>query len=394
MRRPRRAAVEPNPGGILALKDIVGRKREIEAYWRILKRQSLVLGAERRLGKTHILLKMHAEGRNGFISFYQDLEGIHSILELIRDIYRTIRPRLSTAGKLKAQMIAAWDAIVPKRYGDLELPDAAKNWKVLLRTAINDVLKVVPEPHRAIFMWDELPLMLYNIQQREGSSAVIELLDILRQVRQAHARLRFIFTGSIGLHLVLRALRAQGNANDPLNDMYADSVPPMREDEGFELARRILESLDPLPADIDAVARRMVNSVNGYPYFLHHVADELSRRDVGAVPADVDDVVTALIENPADRAHLGYFRSRIDTYYVESDIAIALALLDGLSVTEGSTDLETLVNLARHHCPALTDQAARTCLLLLEQDHYVQLTNSRYDFRWVILKRWWRRTVP
>ena len=383
--------MEPNPGGRLALTDIVGRSREIERYWRILRRQSLVLGAERRLGKTHIVWKMQAEGREGFVTFYQDLEGIHSILELVRDIYRTIGPRLSTVGKLKADMIAAWETIVPKRYGALDLPDAKNNWKILFRTAINDVLKVVPASEKVVLMWDELPLMLYNIQQREGSSAAIELLDVLRQLRQIHGtRLRFIFTGSIGLHLILRALRAQGNSNDPVNDMYTESVPPMRENEGLELARRILESLNPVPTDINAVATRMVDRVSGYPYFLHHVADRLSRLDAGATPADVDDAVTALIEDPDDGAHLGYFRFRIDTYYLPDEIPIALALLDSIAGSERSVDFETLVNLARHRCPEIREEDARTSLMLLRQDHYIQLVNARYDFRWVILKQWWK----
>ncbi len=53
-----------NPGGRLGVEDIVGREQEIQRYWKILERQGLVLGAERRLGKTHIVLKMHELGRD------------------------------------------------------------------------------------------------------------------------------------------------------------------------------------------------------------------------------------------------------------------------------------------------------------------------------------------
>ena len=47
-----------NPGGRLDTKDIIGRDNEIDRYWGVLQRQGLVLSAERRIGKTHILLKM------------------------------------------------------------------------------------------------------------------------------------------------------------------------------------------------------------------------------------------------------------------------------------------------------------------------------------------------
>ena len=50
-----------NPGGRLDIRDVVGRDNEIARYWEILARQGLVLSAERRIGKTHIALKMRDE---------------------------------------------------------------------------------------------------------------------------------------------------------------------------------------------------------------------------------------------------------------------------------------------------------------------------------------------
>ena len=46
-----------NPGGRLNTKDVTGRDGEIARYWRVLERQGLVISAERRIGKTHIVLK-------------------------------------------------------------------------------------------------------------------------------------------------------------------------------------------------------------------------------------------------------------------------------------------------------------------------------------------------
>ena len=52
-----------NPGGRLNTRDVVGRDNEIARYWRVLERQGLVISAERRIGKTHIVLKMRDECR-------------------------------------------------------------------------------------------------------------------------------------------------------------------------------------------------------------------------------------------------------------------------------------------------------------------------------------------
>ena len=70
-----------NPGGRLNTKDVMGRDGEIARYWHVLERQGLVISAERRIGKTHIVLKMRDECRSGYLPIYQDLESVHSIAD-------------------------------------------------------------------------------------------------------------------------------------------------------------------------------------------------------------------------------------------------------------------------------------------------------------------------
>ena len=91
-----------NPGGRLDTKDIIGRDKEIDRYWRVLQRQGLVLSAERRIGKTHILFKMREECQGGYVPFYQDLEAVHSIGDLIRSIYATAQQSLGAMPNVKA----------------------------------------------------------------------------------------------------------------------------------------------------------------------------------------------------------------------------------------------------------------------------------------------------
>ncbi len=79
-----------NPGGRLDTKDLIGRDDEIARFWRVLERQGLVISAERRIGKTHIVWKMRDECRPGYVPFYQDLERVHTTAELARSIYRTV----------------------------------------------------------------------------------------------------------------------------------------------------------------------------------------------------------------------------------------------------------------------------------------------------------------
>ena len=215
-----------NPGGRLDTKDIIGRDNEIDRYWRVLQRQGLVLSAERRIGKTHILFKTREECQGGYVPFYQDLEAVHSIGDLIRSIYATVQQSLGAMPNVKAYIVK-WSTLLPKKIGGIDLPTAGGSWQALFAEVFDDLINAADDNTRILMLWDEFPLMLHNLQRRAGNETPIQLLDHLRALRLARAdRLRFLFTGSIGLHLVLRSLREAGSANDPVNDMLSLTVPP------------------------------------------------------------------------------------------------------------------------------------------------------------------------
>jgi hypothetical protein len=301
-----------NPGGMLDPKEIVGRDREIARYWSVLGRQGLLLGGERRIGKTHILRKMHEEGHPGFVTVYQELEGIQSLSELVRELYHAVSALLRGAGKLKAATLDMWESLVPPQIKSFDLPQVKDNWKALLKGAITDALKVVPPDDKLVLIWDEFPLMVHNIKVREGAESAIQLLDVLRHIRQTEpgaGRLRLLLTGSIGLHHVLKSLRAEGNANAPMNDMLGETVPPMSEEDAFTLATRLLGEIDPEATRAERfvpLAREMFRVVGGFPFYLQHVADRLSQLERPPAVKDVDAAVEDLVLAAADPGNFNY----------------------------------------------------------------------------------------
>lgn len=382
-----------NPGGRLASEDVVGRDALIDRYWRVLERQSLILSAERRIGKTSVVQKMEHDGRDGFDVFYKDLEDVHSLIELTRAFYTRIGERLGHLGRVKAKAVAAWSALVPRRVKDIDLPEAKANWKALVRGGINDLLVTIPDK-KIVLIWDELPLMLYNIGKREGADAAIQLLDLLRQLRQEHnERLRFVFTGSVGLHLVLRDLRVKGNANEATNDMLEEPVPPLGRIDGIGLARELLLCCSGAEyADIDELAEQIFECTDGFPYFIHHVVDGLAMTGKAPDRIAVDEAVRRLVAGNHDPAHMRYFESRIKTYYDEADAPIALSMLDVIAAADEALSLDAIANLARHQHLDVKDEKIRELLGLLRRDQYLELDDSTrsYRFRWRLVRRWWR----
>lgn len=388
-------ALEINPGGRLSLEQIIGREHEIDRYWNVLGRQGLVLSSERRLGKTHILFKMHEVGRDGFATFYQDLEKVHSPLEFVRSIYAAVNVHLSKSGKAKKALIDAWAKVGPKKIKDFEVAQARDHWKDLLTQAIDDILAAIPQDHKVVFFWDELPLMLYNFIKREGPDVTLQLLDLLRALRQSNGeRLRFLFTGSIGLHLVLRKLKAAGSLSDPINDMYQETVPAMAHEEALEVATRLLLRVRHAGSDITPLAESIVQAVGGFPYYIHHVADRLNMIGRPIKLADVDQVVNELVSADQDLAHFGHNIERIRIYYNPDEARISFAVLDIVALSEKALTLHQLINLVRHEHVEVTDDQVRDVCALLRKDHYLTVCNDRepraYDFRWKLVKQWWK----
>ena len=382
-----------NPGGRLNTKDVVGRDNEIARYWRVLERQGLVISAERRIGKTHIVLKMRDECRSGFLPFYQDLESVHSTAELIRSIYGTVHQSLSTLPGLRARL-AKWSGLLPDRIGGVHLPTGASTWQVLLSRAFDDLIGIADD-RLILMLWDEFPLMLHNLQRREGNDAAIQLLDFLRALRLARAdRLRFLFTGSIGLHLVLRTLRKAGNTNDPVNDMLSLTVPPMAHRDTCDLAAALLQETRATPAQVPGLASRIAGEVGGFPYYVHHVVDQLDQLRRPPILQDVSSAVDSLVYDSHDPANLNYYVNRLSSYYADDERSLALVVLDTMAGLPSPTPVPELLNLCRYRDPSLADERLREVLTALAEDHYVEprkgAGGAAYEFRWQLVKRWWK----
>ena len=99
--------------------------------------------------------------------FYQDLEAVHSMADLIRSIYATVQQSLGVMPNVKA-FIAKWSTLLPTRVGGIDLPTACGSWQALLAAVFDDLINAADDNTRILMLWDEFPLMLHNLQRRMG----------------------------------------------------------------------------------------------------------------------------------------------------------------------------------------------------------------------------------
>ena len=395
--------MKANPGGSLGLDEIVGRDLLIRRLWDALERQSVILIAERRMGKTSVIRKMVAECPTDRIALFRDVEGLDTPQAFAERVYHDLEAHLDRSHRAARRARALLRQLSGTEIqGIVKLPPAiAPHWKALIERAVEDLVEHCGRS--AIVFWDELPLMLQKIQRTSGSEAAMEVLDLLRSLRQTHADLRMVFSGSIGLHHVKTTLREAGHINAAVNDMLTVEVPPLDAEDAQQLCKQLLRG-EGLPCeDIDTVAEIIASSVDNIPFYIHHVVSTLRYSGYLVTEQLARKVVSQALVDPVDTWHLEHYQSRLAEYYGKDNLVVVLSLLDEIARTEGAiTKRELRSRLSSTHSP--TEQPAFHRVLfekpdeldrflrLFERDHYVRrdASTGAYKFRFGLIRRWWR----
>lgn len=383
--------MKANPGGQIAPSEVIGRDAFIQRLWRVLQRQSLVLCAERRMGKTCIIKKMVAEVPQDKLPIYRDLEGIRTPLEFVETVFHDVKSYLSGLKRTAERARKLLTQLSGTEVGDVvRFPDVvAHHWKNLLTSTIEDLVE--HQDRTVIFFWDEVPLMLYNIKHRNSENEAMEVLDTLRSLRQMHSDLRMVFTGSIGLHNVITSLKRMGYSNDPTNDMRTVDVPSLLPDDAQKLARLLLEGESIQTDNSQATAQAIAAAVDGIPHYIHHIIDEMVERSDKGNAAIVEEIVDACLTDPLDCWHMRHYLERIDTYYTPEERPLVLGLLDILAVSTQPLPFDDLLNLLKSQMKTEDSEMARNMLMLLQRDHYViREIDGAFRFCFPLIQRWWR----
>lgn len=388
--------MKANPGGQIDLSEVVGRDAIIEQVWDTIEQQSIRMNAERRIGKTTIIKKLWAEPRSGWVPIFQDLEKYHTVSQFAEAVYREVDQFLSKrdrAARRAKEFVTAMGG--SELGGVLTLPafDGVTPWKELLTKAVEDLVEE-REKHkeRPLFLWDEVPFMLDNIRKREGEQTAMEVLDILRALRQelGGKGLRMILTGSIGFHHVIHSLRGQGYANSPLNDTFPLEILPLEPEPARELAIKLIAGEKILADQPAMIAAAIAQAADYFPFYIHHIVKALKLSGQKVTLEAVEQIVSRQLQ-ASDPWELNHYRERIADYYGKGDEPAVLGILDGVAVGSEPVSVKDLL-VELQNTGILCDRERLIDLLkLIEQDHYLSRDDQgRYQFKFPLLQRWWK----
>ena len=392
--------MRPIIGGHVPPDRVVGRDDFIQKMWKTLENQSIVLVSERRIGKTSVVWKMSKEPPAGWRPIYLVIEGVRSPTEFIAKIVDAVSPMLSQKNRMLGSLQRLYEEIGGQKIGNWELPELKKNWKRLLQATLNDIRDNFDE--RVVFLWDELPLMIANIKDDLEAKTAMELLDVLRdhRVTDDSGKLRMVYTGSIGLHLVVSELFHRGYRNDPTNDMVTYSLEGLEPAYAQELACQglqglIEESEIALHDSLGDVAQAIAEATDGLPYYINYTVDRLTGMGHPITTADITVAIDSIILDPEDTAHFGHYTERIEAYYVFHEQAedLAFAILQTLCHTDQPMTEEAIWDAIVAQMELTDRNLFQKTLALLMKDHYLQRKvqggERAYRLKYDIIRRWW-----
>ncbi len=366
------------------------RKQETEQLFNYFKRDKNVLMlAPRRVGKTELMHRIAslAEER-GFRAILFDMEGYREEKDFFQELCSAIQEELGIGASL---MATATDRLRKLISGSSQSDD----WRQILlksdwREFANHLLAVLEAENSGkqwIILVDELPIFIGELLKAGGRERASTFLYWLRNARQKYRKLRWLYTGSIGLDAVSRREDMEG----ALLDLEIFSLKPFQretaakylellaKDAGCEFAEGAVESL------LDGLGWLS-------PYYLEKLADQsFARNQQGKVDIAIAEQALEAMLALESRPYWAAWREHLTKNFLDPERTKLFQVLD-LIASSGPESVSRDSLLAR-----LGDAPADLARWLdtLEADGYLSADAERqqFGFRMELLRCWWLRYV-
>jgi len=380
----------PNTGGAVSPENTIGREKEIKEFWEILKKQSIALFAERRFGKSSILRKMEKEGNSEFLTIYKPIEGISTINNFVDALISIAKERdLIDEGIVRfLESLYNKTTELIDEAGSVKFKKLQYTWQNQLYYLFKKLIKK-HDKKIIVIMLDEFSIFLSKLQNTEAASIVGFLRDI--SYDDEFKMIRFVYSGSIGIDLVLDKIKEKGlNIGDPLNHMHKYELEPFTENN----AMYFCECLS-LGCNIKIANNLLLNiceRTNRIPFFIDIVFDKLGKhKQCGS--AEIDEAFETILNDTKGKESIKHFCDRIEIFYPDSDISNYI--LNFISQNKGTSTEEEIANFVKLSKHNINQLKINKEIERLKNDGYLirTFTNKHrvYDFKFSLLKLWWER---
>jgi hypothetical protein len=371
----------PNPGGQLALNDIVGRNARLaDASTALLDDgRNLLLDEPRRFGKSsfaHLLVDA-VNATTSHSAVYHSVQGDTTIQKVVTSLLGAVRE--VPGGRRNAIASALKSFLREVNVGPLGLSVAFEQDPLAaLRASMTAIERELERTNSTLVIClDELTETIAEIAANEGAEKARELLGELRRVRETHSHIRWLLTGSIGFHHVLRTVGATASMT---NDTRRFPLGPLDPGWAVWLAGSVLWGAGVEPGTDEATRVEIARVTDGIPMLIHLVGQYVRDERLASVDAaDMAEILDTCFRRQDLNANMTHFLTRLEQYY-PNDFDAAERVLD--RVADGPA--------TRRELDAFDGVTGRL-LDALEDDHYLGRNDANLVvWKYPSLARLWR----
>lgn len=357
---------------------------------------NIQIAAPRRVGKTSILFYMLDNLIEDFRYVYVDTESIDSeegfYKKLLKEILKLDGMESIATKFLKAAGVTA-RKIKSIRVADvgIELRDPQQG-----QSYYEDLVHFLSGIHleegrKLILLIDEFPQTILNILNAHGVEGAIRFLQSNRTLRldpDIINKVRFIYTGSIGLNHTVAAI----DSTAFINDLNTLEIEPLNEAEGLLLLEQLLSARDVsiTPAASSHLLKKLEWLI---PFHIQLLVQELLRIDHLNNTIDVTHVDESFEEIIAVRNdnHFAHYFSRLKVQFKGEQLGYALQILKMMA---GSGTI-TRAQLIDQAAPFNMEEHYRKIIEILLYDGYITNTVEKdvYRFNSPVVRMWWLKYI-
>lgn len=372
------------------------RDAESTELWRQFRRENDVLMlAPRRLGKTFLLNRLQSESeQEGFRAIVVDVEGFREEKAFFQHLCASIQEEIGYGATLAASLTERLKRVVRggQQDGDWRAMLLAVDWPEFAEHLLAQ-LEEDGGDKPWVLLIDEITIFTKALADDHDGNRAGNFLYQLRRLARHHPRIRWLFTGSIGLDTIAR----RGGFEGALVDLGVFSLRPFSE----EIAARFLQHVaqrENRSFSNAAIASAFARLGWLSPYYLEKLAEEaigISEPGVEISPDVVDQAADALLKLE-HRVYWSTWREHLDKNFLDPERTRLHQVLTRLAQGEtGESFAVLLTHLNSTQGVSLDEEALQGLLDTLEYDGYITSgeDDPRYRFRMSLLREWWLRHV-
>lgn len=382
-------------------KDFFDREDEVKAVVESLRKDSILLVAPRRYGKTSVMREVERKlTERGYLCLSLDVMHVHSPQDFVfwlaiaafdtspearGSFLENMKSSFVRLGERLQEVEVSMSGFKAKFAEGVKEEISDDNWSSKGYDVFN-AIKHLSEKNCICIIVDELSECINNMKKRDEETAR-EFLQWLRSTRQTMSEnLKFIVGGSVSFNGIVRNFGSLAWINDlkPINisgfseEVALKFIKKAFEDSGWEYEEELgLKILECVGAPY-------------IPYFISIFLSMLFEDERWLSEEDIEELYNSKLLGAHGRGYFDYYRQRLGIYYGGVLARAAEDILREVCLAEQGFPKALAFDLFRRATEVEDEEKFMNLLYDLENDFYIKLDGEHIRFQSKVLRDWWR----